>query len=559
MLWAILPILSLQSDFTLTDKGNPKCSIVLPARSSLGTLHGASALVDFIKQMSGATLPIISKPNKGSNIELIQSSKMGSEEYVIECKSNQIKIIGGSLRGVMYGCYGLLQDHFGCHWYTSTISAIPHNSTLQLAPFTDHQMPAFEYREPYFTEAFETNWAARNRINGNSMHLSDAEGGRVIYGKFVHTSSELVPPEIYFKSHPEYYALVNGKRNPDQLELTNPEVAKIAIQTVEKWIQDNPKAKIFSVSQNDNYGQSQSPESQAINKQEGAPSGLLLRFVNKVAAAIAKDHPNVLIDTLAYQWTEKPPLITRPLPNVRIRLAPIGADYAHALNQSPQNKEPYTNLLAWANITHQLYIWSYCTDFASYLQPLPDLDEIANDIPLFKKNGVVGIFYEGDYAPGGGGDMAELKSYLIAHLLWNPNLSAAAIVDDFCDHVYGAAAPEVESWLNLVHESARVRGTPASIYDGPNAPYFTADVLSQGDALFQKALAAVQSDPVALEEVQKAQLGLQRVELGQAKAGTPQYQALAKEVGDKIIEFGIQQTSEGGSSADFLKSIGYTP
>ena len=289
---------------------------------------------------------------------------------------------------------------------------------------------------------------------------------------------------------------------------------------------------------------------------EGAPSGLVLQFVNKVAAAVAKKYPKVLIDTLAYQWTEKPPRFTRPLPNVRVRLAPIGADYAHALNRSLQNKVPYENLVAWGHITHQLYIWSYCTNFAHYLQPLPDLDEIAGDIPLYKKHGVVGVFYEGDYAPGGGGSFAELKSYLIAQLLWNPHLNAQLLINDYVNHVYQGAAPEISDWLRALQEPARLKGVPAYIYDPPTAPYFTNRLLKKGDVLFERAFSHVKKGTKAYIEVQKAWLGLLYVELMRTPAGTAKYRNLGAEVAKLIHTLGIQQTSEGGSAANFLKSIG---
>ena len=60
------------------------------------------------------------------------------------------------------------------------------------------------------------------------------------------------------------------------------------------------------------------------------------------------------------------------------------------------------NLRAWAKITGQLYIWHYNTNFAHYLSPFPDFDELAADIPMYKRHGVVGLFMEGEYQPGGG-------------------------------------------------------------------------------------------------------------------------------------------------------------
>lgn len=550
--------LLLPQPFKIAQDGVAKCSIYIPATSCPGAQHGAEELQTVLAQMTGgAQIPIVHTRPKGPQIDLLDSKRLGDEEYIIKSEPNRITITGGAPRGVLYGCIGLLQDHLDCHWYTATVSSIPHRTDLTLPNFLDHGKPAFEYREPFFTEAWNQEWAIHNRCNGNSMDLPNSVGGKVQYGgPFVHSSYDMVPPDKYFKDHPEYYALVNGKRTTDQLELTNPEVAKIATQTVESWIKQNPDATLFSVSQNDNWNQSQSPESVAINREEGAPSGLLLRFVNKVASAVAQKYPHALIDTLAYQWTEKPPKITRPLPNVRIRLAPIGADYAHALDKSKENKTPFDNLVAWGNITHQLYIWSYCTNFAHYLQPLPDLDEIAGDIPLFKKHGVVGVFYEGDYAEGGGGDMAELKSYLIGQLLWNPAQNPQHLIKDYCDHVYGPAAPFILDWINLIHSPARDHGVPAYIYDAPTSPYFSAALLAKGDDIFSNAIEAAANDPAALDQVERAQLGLQYVELEQAKKDSPQFKLLASIVAEKIKKYGITQTSEGGDSKAFLKSIG---
>ena len=50
------------------------------------------------------------------------------------------------------------------------------------------------------------------------------------------------------------------------------------------------------------------------------------------------------------------------------------------------------NLRAWSEITNQLYIWHYNTNFHHYLAPCPDFDELAADIPMYQRHGVVGIF-----------------------------------------------------------------------------------------------------------------------------------------------------------------------
>ena len=196
-----------------------------------------------------------------------------------------------------------------------------------------------------------------------------------------------------------------------------------------------------------------------------------------------------------------------------IRLAPIGACVAHPLDGCEANKVPLANLLEWAKITDQLYIWHYSTNFAHFLQPLPDLDEIAGTIPLFKKQGVVGIFYEGDMVAGGGGEMSELKAYLMAKLMWEPTRDPKPIIDEFVTGVYGPAAPQIKTWLDLLHTPARQSHIHAKIYDPPTSPYLTDELLVAGTRLFDEAEAAAKADPVALEQVQRARLALEYVQL----------------------------------------------
>lgn len=547
-----VPLVLAAQGAVLVRDGVAAASIDLPANASPSMRYGAKQLQITLKQMSGADVPV-GGPAK-VRIVLRADSKFGAEEFDLRCDGRTVTIRGGAQRGAMYGCMALLEDVLGCHWFNRRVIDIPKRATVAIPVIHLHEKPAFEYREVSFWEAYDGNWAVHNRMNGSMMDLSPDMGGRVIYGRYVHTSAELVPPEKYFATHPEYYALRDGKRSPDQLELTNPDVLKIATATVERWIAENPDATIFSVSQNDNWAESQSPETKAIDAVEGAPSGLFLRFVNAIAKEVAAKHPHVLIDTLAYQWTEKPPKLTRPLPNVRVRIAPIGADFAHGLADSPQNKVPYANLLEWHRITNQLYIWEYCTDFANYLQPLPDLDAIPSDIKLFSRSGVVGVFYEGDYAGGGGGEMSELKSYLIGRLLWNPNLDARAVIEEYVNGVYGAGAPYVLTWLDLLHKPAG-EGVPATIYDPPTVGYLSNALLEQGAELFDKAEAATKGT-AAEAEVARARLALEYVQLARAKAGTPEYAKLAQTVAGKIHAYGISEIREGEPVADYLKRIG---
>lgn len=559
LLAAIAP--GLAAPITLVKNGKSNYAIMIPPDATPAIRHGAEELQRYLQQMTGAELPIVTGSARRRDLIVLQEDPaLGEEEFRIRTAPPRLLIAGGGKRGTLYGCYALLEDVLGCRWYTARISKVPKQKTITLTALDIHEKPAFEYREPYYTEAFDKDWAVRNRTNGNGQHLDESVGGKVSYGKFVHTFNDLVPPDVYYDQHPEYFSLINGKRMKGyyQLCLTNPDVLQITIAKVKEWIRENPNATIFSVSQNDTYNNCQCDNCKAVERKEGAPSGVLLRFVNAVADAIAKDYPHVLIDTLAYQWSEDPPKITKPRPNVRIRLAPIGACVAHGFDRCDANQHVLANLTAWSNITDQLYIWHYSTNFANYLQPIPDLDEIARDIALFKQHGVVGLFYEGDYAPNGGGEMSELKAYLMAKLMWNPNRPAQPIITDYLNGVYGKGAPYLQQWLDLLHADARQKNVHAYIYDPPTAAYLSPDNIEAGSRLFDAAEKATAGDPVALDQVQRARLALEYVQLMELKPTDPAYATLAQRVADKLRRYGIGQVREGEPVEKFLARIGQT-
>lgn len=423
-------------------------------------------------------------------------------------------IAGSRVRGTMYGVYTFLEDVLGCRWYTSKVSVIPKKPTITLGPLNIVQKPSFEYRNDYYADAFNQDWAARQKSNGIT---DEAHGGSIVYGRFVHTFYALVPAEKYFKDHPKYYALIDGKRiaaspSMGQLCLSNPEVLKIATQTVLDWCKSNPKAKIWSVSQDD-YGRGcQCDKCRAIDAEEGSPSGTLLRFVNAIADEVAKQYPNVLIDTLAYQYTEEPPRITGLRPNVRVRLCPISCCEVHPYDKCDfgDNQRFMKRFERWSQMTDNLYIWHYSTAFFNLLLPFPDEDQLAASLRMYKAHGVKGIFMEGNNFAGG--HMDELKAYLVAKLMWNVNADPRAIREEFLTGYFGKAGRPIDEWLDLLHSEVAKRNIHMNPWPNPPFALFTPQVLGKSDLLFDTAEKLADS-PEILARVKHARLSLRYAKL----------------------------------------------
>ncbi len=545
---------------TLVRNGTSTYSIVLPQPAIPAEQHAAKELQSFLEEISGAQLPIVTKCGTGPCIVLQpDAAHLGAEESILRTSGANLIISGGRPRGILYGVYGFL-DQLGCRWYTSEVSRIPKLPTIELQPMDRRLRPDFEYREPFYTEAFERDWAVRNRVNGNSMHLDDSVGGRFAYYPFVHSFDALVAPAKYFDAHPEYFSLVDGKRKPSQLCLTNPEVLRIATATVMEWIRTHPEASIYTVSQNDGRGWCECDRCLKLEREEGGQhSGPILHFVNAVAAEVEKKYPGRLIDTLAYYYTDIPPAHVRPRPNVRIRLCPINNCQAHRYDdpRCPHNRPFMANLRGWSAITNQLYVWHYNTNFHHYTLPFPDYDEFISDIPLYKRSGVVGVFFEGAYPPGGGGEMAELKSWVMARMLWDSKADGYKLVDEFLQAVYGKASPYLRAYIGRMNREVRFapegRGMHLWI---SGMPLFSGNFVPDSLELFRKAEAAADSDAIR-RRVEKQRLAVDYARLfrqrefrvegaSYAPAGWQDLKAHTLAFLQKMRSFGIQCNREGG-------------
>jgi hypothetical protein len=539
------------SALTLVKDGKSDYTIVLPADASPSQKHAADELQHYLEVISGAKLPIAASSDSQHQIKLETSKGLGDEGYRTRTYQDNLIISGSPVRGTMYGVYGLL-DRLGVRWFTSKIERVPKIATIELPAIDEVQIPAFEYREPNFKEAMDRNWAARNRVNGAACDLDASVGGKITYFPFVHSFEQLIPPSLY-KDHPEYFPLVGGKRKNGYVQrcLSNPDVLKLAIAKVQEWIKDHPEAMIYSVSQNDCGDWCQCDKCQALIKKYGSISGEYIWFVNQIAEAIEKDHPDKLIDTLAYQFTEAAPKNIAPRKNVRVRLCPIYACEAHPYAEcgNEKTKNFMKALGDWGAITNTLYIWHYNTDFANYLMPFPDFNEFPADLKLYKNMGVKGVFFEGAYNTNGASD-AELRSYVMAKCLWNENEDAGALVTEWMQGVYGDAWKPMRQWFDLLHETVRDPSKHFFIYDNPGVYFLAGDTTTKGDQLFDEAEKLATKNDVALHEIMKARLCLRFVKIAQHGADNATLDQFAKD----CKSFGITLLTEGWDVDTWINS-----
>jgi hypothetical protein len=515
-----------QEPLVIAENGKADSVIVLSANAAIQEKHAAQELADFLGKAADCSFRVVEKPQPsfGSIVVGLSSAVEVDPDFTIDSNDQEAIVIkkcgdklflaGNGSRGTLYAVYTFLEDYIGCRWWTKEDSYIPSKSEIKISRLDYKYSPAIKFRNSFWIQCFDADWGVRNKCNNASrFNLDSKRGGGYVYAGFVHTFYHLIPPEEYFERHPEWFSLVDGKRTTDkaQLCLTNMELADQIVEKLRGMLKKKSnRTVIASVSQNDCYGHCQCDKCKQIDELEGSPAGTLLRFVNYIAEKLEKDYPNVQIDTLAYQYTQPAPKITKPRHNVAIRLCPIEADFSVPFSHE-RNKTFYKDLHDWSKICSNLRIWNYSTNFFHYALAFPNFHILDENMRIFVDNNVNGVMEQGNHKTAGSW-MAEMKGWVTAKLLWDASLEVEDLCRIFAQGYYGDAAEDVLRYLDRL-ETAVVEHpffdeepkAGMNLRTPPAADFLSYEILRDCWNDLKKAQQKASNDPVILSRIQMMQ------------------------------------------------------
>jgi len=251
--------------FTIADPESGAASVVIAPTASEITRKYSQVLAQIIEQMCGS-LPAITTDVPaaeraivvGTTAEFPDSPRVDElkgenpEAFVLHSTADRLYIIGNSDVGTQQGIFTLLR-HLGCRWFFphEAWTIIPERDTLQIDISTidspDYDCRYIWYAYGAHTEKLGSDFQAWYRHNRQRGWFNTACGHA--YAKFV--------PRSLSEEHPEYFALVDGKRGGNQICTTDPDFLQLAIDyalnSFERSI-DNPEAIMVSVEPNDGGG-----------------------------------------------------------------------------------------------------------------------------------------------------------------------------------------------------------------------------------------------------------------------------------------------------------------
>ncbi|MDD5426604.1 MAG: DUF4838 domain-containing protein [candidate division Zixibacteria bacterium] len=494
----------------LVKNGVSPYSIYLPADASAMTAANVDTLRRYIHDISGADLPVtgVIQESKQIVIELGQSHDPGlhietlhNDGFLISTQSENLFLTANSDYGLKNAIYTFIESYLGCRLYSPTVLFIPKRSNIVLPEIYDKQVPPITFR---MQDIHDPSYIAWHKLNTHDD-----------FGLFVHTFKVLVPPEKYFNEHPEYFSMLKGIRTPNgQLCLSNPDVYRIVTDELRRLMKAKPEARFWSVSQNDTYIPCECDACRAIDSIEESPSGSILSFVNRVA----DEFPDMTISTLAYQYSRSAPKHLKPGPNVNIMLCSIECNRSQPLAEDPSSASFVKDVEDWGKLTNNIFLWDYVIQYRNLVSPFPNLHILQPNIQFFVRNGITTVFEQG--LPSFYGEFAELRIYLLAKLLWNPNISVDSVMNDFLYGFYGKAAPHIRQYIDTMHAALKASGENLDLYGYPVSSengYLSPAMMDTYNILFDRAEEMVKDDATFLSRVKTARLPLQFALLEQAK------------------------------------------
>ena len=458
----------------------------------------------WIRKITGAELPSLTYPSGKKNTKIFVGKRVpkiagsphlfreelrtlaGSDGYAVRTLGNEIYIFGATGKGAMNGVFAFLMNNTDIIWPrpgcavddvegNEDFTVYSEKKDLDAAWGDALSRPALRAHGYQATATYK--WLARNLCNyyqgGGGGDISYRNPGKRKWGNYLnqfafsHNVSALyLPPEKYFKEHPEYYSLVNGKRKKwAQLCFTNREMEKVYTENVLDILRRAPDdTECIYISLDDTWEACECPNCVApirgksgkmlMREDENFRSTQYFLFMNRLAAAIRKEFPKMYLRTLAY-------FSTAPVPDCDIHEAirPEFAPYVRPNDKrpifSPENEFWLKRLQAWSRKSRHVDVYEYFTLGMAFPRPLAEVKRF--DFPvMFPYWSCLASEYPGRWGKERHAaflkilDYSAVEYWVMAHQMWDPGRDPEQLRKYFIRRTFREAAPEIERFYGLL-------------------------------------------------------------------------------------------------------------
>lgn len=486
-------------DFVIAEDGVAKAVVVAEGGvQSNGVTYAANLLADYLGRLAGTHFMVAAEPVAGYNTIRVGAPYRAAKREELRLRvvdGETLEVTGDGPRGTMHAVAELL-ERLGVVFCAHDFDYVPSRRTLALTNGFD------VVDAPYM--AWRDSWTELQRHHpAYMMKLRLTPGEKSYEEKIFDTAwkpnidqnvcTHYVNRDKFLKDHPDWYAFVakTGKRNPHWVCVSSEGMFQELFKEIEAELEKDPQIREISVGVDDGYSMCECANCLKLLDAGRDPDGAevpTLQFVilaNRVGKRFEQSHPNVRFNLLAYdaKMPASPKIVFNP--NVGAGVAELWRNHGLPADCNERSACGLGNVARMSAPANGPYVWDYIANFGDYTIPYPNARIIAQTMRYYKRCGVKGARTQLAFPLVA--EMGELKMWLYAKLLWNPDADVDALIDTYVNAAYGAGAKKVKEYLDrLEHARLRQRWTWFGCYVRDTAHYLTGeDCLRLVDAIDQ--------------------------------------------------------------------------
>lgn len=450
---------ALAQPLTLVESSQVRSVIILAADAAEEEKLAARELQEYLQKITSAQIKISSHTIAGQfpimlgqaavTPQLLDAIKAKGDDpasFILKADQSGVRIVGLSPEGTLFGTYELLEQ-MGVRWFMpgELGTVVPQMKTVSIRAQQTVQVPSFTGRWMNAGRNW-AEWGKRMRMGGP-------------YFPGAHGIPGLKAKED-FEKNPEYFALVNGKRQASQVDVSNPEVIKIAVEATKEYFRKNPDALWIGMGPNDGSGFCECKNCQALDggdwdpfSSERSVTDRYIWFFNQVLDGIKDEFPDKKIGFYSYHSYMKVPVKTKPDPRIVPAFAPIALCRVHGMNNPicPERSYYKTLMKEWGEIMPEVYERGYWFNLADPGFPFSHVHRMRDEIPAAHALGIKG--WRVETIDHWGSETPSL--YIAAKLKWNHNADVDALLADFYQKFFGPAEKPMAEYFTLMDAALR--------------------------------------------------------------------------------------------------------
>lgn len=439
----------------------PGATIIIKKDATDLQLGPAEELQEYIHKITGAVLPIADDTSQPEgNLILvgwsrftremcIDTAKFTGDSFIIKTSPGRLVLAGNDSdlgvsnsyvptkkRGTANAVNVFLQDYCGVRWFMpgKLGEVVPKKKTLEIREIDKREQFFRLYATGVSIEPKWKQWSHHNFF-GSSIFLHH-KGGHLWY--------YFIPTGRYFKEHPEWFALLDGKRTGKGNHLcpTNKRMWAEALKNLKNIYAQG--YEMVELGQTDGYRRCQCEKCEAMDEYRGTgyyipgrPADRIWVFHNYLAEEVHKAYPDRRIMIISYGPTGEVPHQVKKLPNN------VTVEWCH---QDPDVIERWRK---FHRAPFTVYLYWFIAETRDYIpMSIFDIDTVFKRLTSAGANGYFFCFLGscwGTNAPA---------YYLLGQLVRDPNTDAEEVLSEFCRGLFEDSAAPMEDYFKTFYQGA---------------------------------------------------------------------------------------------------------